>query len=366
MSALFRHTGLIALPLMALSVGVGCGAGAEGPTEITTTVASATATRVEVASITEGSASVDITLPGEVMGGRDAVLASGLGGIVERVRVSEGDEVVEGQVLIQVDSEAYAAQRDQVDAQLTLAESDLERLRSLGDLATAQQIEQAETQVAVLRAQKRAANSQLRQANVRAPFSGTVGQLDLEPGEFAAPGSPLIRVVQLDPVVIELSLADRDRSAISVGDTVTVRSSGIGGLRTGVVSHIGPAADLRTRSFPVEVSVDNPDGALLPGMIASVQVRSTVGNNAVVIPQDWVVTTLDGQGVFVDVDNVAQWRDVTLGAVVRDQVIVLDGLATNDRLIMNGHRELADGDELLVVREGMCCDNGRAKFGEML
>jgi membrane fusion protein (multidrug efflux system) len=298
-----------------------------------------------------------------VMGGRDAVLASGLGGIVERVRVGEGDTVTEGQVLIQVDSEAYAAQRDQVEAQLRLATSDLERVRQLGDLATLQQVEQAETQVAVLQGQRRGVMSQLRQANVRAPFAGTIGQLDLEPGEFAAPGAGLVRIVQLDPVMIDLTVSDRDRAALNVGDIVSVRASGSGGVYQGVVEHIGPAADLRTRSFPVEVRVDNPDNVLLPGMIASVQVRSSVGEGALILPQDWVVTKLDGAGVFIDVDNVAQWRDLELGVVVRDQVVVLSGLEAGERIIMNGHRELADGDELLIVREGLCCDGGRAVFG---
>ncbi len=368
MTAILHRFSLISLPLLALAMSVGCGAGADvhDPSNAPANVASATATRVEVAVIRQSDANIDLTLPGEVMGGRDAVLASGLGGIVERVRVSEGDTVVAGQVLIQVDSEAYAAQRDQVEAQLRLATSDLERIQQLGDLVTAQQIEQAETQVAVLQGQRRGVLSQLRQANVKAPFSGTIGQLDLEPGEFAAPGAALVRVVQLDPVMIDLTVSDRDRAALNVGEMVAVSASGTGAIYQGVVGHIGPAADLRTRSFPVEVFVDNPEGALLPGMIASVRVRSQVGEGALVIPQDWVVTKMEGPGVFVDVDNVAQWRDLELGAVIRDQVVVLGGLSVDERLIMTGHRELADGDELLVVREGVCCEGGRAVFGGQL
>lgn len=355
---------LLFLPALALSVGVGCDAGADGEAGATPThVASATATRVEVATLRPGSAAVELEIPGEVTGGRDSTLASGLGGIVERVRVDDGDTVTRGQVLVQVDSESYAAQLQQIEAQLAQAESDLRRIEAIGDLATAQQVEQAQTQVSVLAAQKRAAVSQLRQANVRAPFDGTVAQVAVEVGEFAGPGQAVARVVQLDPVTVDITLADRDRAAVSVGDTVSIRTSGTGTLFDGTVSHIGPAADTRTRAFPVEVTVANPDHELLPGMIANVGIRSTVGDGALVLPQDWVVTRLDGQGVFVDVDHVAQWRDVELGAVVRDQVVVHSGLQPGDRVIVNGHRELADGDELLVVREGVCCESGRAVFG---
>ncbi len=337
-------------------------AGADGDGE-QFVIPSPTATRVEVATVHEGSAMIEVMLPGEIEGSRDALLASALGGLVERVRVSDGDVVTRGQVLVQVDSEVYASQVDQAEAQLSLAESDLSRLQSLGDLATAQQIEQAETQVAVVRAQLRGARAQLTRAVIRAPFAGTIGEVGVELGEFAPMGQPIARVIQLDPVVVTLSVPDRDRVALEVGMSVAVTTSAASGMFPGTISHVSPAADLRTRSFPVEVEVANPDGRLLPGMIAQVTAARSIGDRAVIIPQDWIVTRLSGQGVFVEEEGSARWRPVVLGSVVRDQVVVVGGISPGDRVVMTGHRELAEGDTLLVVREGVCCEGGRPVWG---
>lgn len=325
--------------------------------------ASATATRVEVATLTPSAARLEIALPGEVEGSRDALLAAALGGYVEAVAVEDGEEVREGQLLVRIDGELYAAQKDQAEARLALAEGELERLGQLGDLATAAQLQQARTQVKVAKAGLRQAQAQVDRALIRAPFAGTLGGLDVEEGEYAAPGTPILRLVKLDPVVVTLSVPDRDMVALEEGMAVVVSASSRSGLYEGTISHIGAAGDLQTRAFPVEVTVPNPGGELMPGMIARVAVASTVADHAIVIPQDWVVTRLEGQGVFVDEGGVAAWRPITLGRLVRDQVIVEAGLEAGDRVVTTGHRELAEGDELLVTREGTCCTAGRATFG---
>ena len=111
-----------------------------------------------------------------------------------------------------------------------------------------------------------------------------------------------------------------------------------------------------------EVTVPNPDRALLPGMIARVELSHSV-DEAIVIPQEWVVTRLDGYGVFVEEDGVARWRPVDLGTVIRHQVVVKQGLSPGDRIVISGHQNLLDGDLLSVSRSGECCTDGRVVFG---
>jgi RND family efflux transporter MFP subunit len=351
----------LTLGLTALVACAPGGGAPEAPAAAATTVG--TGARIEIATIQPVAAEIELTLPGEIEGSRDATLASAMGGPIERVAVRDGQSVSRGQVLVEVDSAAAAAAVDMVTAQLALARSDLERVRSLGDLGTAQQIQQAETQVAVLDAQLRQARAQLSHAVLRAPFAGIVGQIDVEAGEFAAPGQPLVRVVQLDPVKVTLSVPDRDVVALEPGLAVGVTASAVAAEHEGRISHVGPAADPRTRAFPVEVEVPNPDGLLKPGMIATVKAGRRFDEAGVVIPLDWVVTHLDGQGVFVESEGLAHWRPITLGAIVRDQVVVTGGVAVGDRVVITGHRELAEGDAVLVVREGVCCTGGRAVWG---
>jgi membrane fusion protein (multidrug efflux system) len=324
---------------------------------------SAAAARVEVATLVPSEAALDISLPGEVEGGRDALLASSLGGYVERVLVDDGQAVRRGQVLVEVDSEIYSAQVETAQAQLALAEADLRRLGELGDMATQADLDRADTQVKVTAANLRMARAQLDRAVVNAPFDGVVGGLDVEEGEVAGHGSPVVRLVQLDQVRVTLSVPDRDVVALQRGMELQVTASARSSLYTGTITKVGQTADLRTRAFTVEVEVPNPDHELLPGMIVRVNGQRSITTDAVVIPQEWVVTTLTDQGVFVAEDGVAVWRPVTLGDLVRDQVVVTSGLASGDRVVITGHRDLAPGDEVLVSREGTCCHLGRAVFG---
>ena len=350
----------IPLFLSALS---GCVATADqSEPEAVRTLADARASRVEVAALVAADAKLELDLPGEVGGERDANLAAANGGFVERVLVAEGDEVEKGQRLVQVDVGMYAAQLQSAEAQLQQASADLQRLRTLGDLASPAQLEAAATAERVATATVAQARNRLSRSVVKAPFAGVVAGVAVEPGEAVAPGAPVVRVVQLDPAVITLSVSDRDIVALVPGTEVTVHTQARAETFGGKVSRVSPAADLRTRAFPVEVEVDNPDRLLLPGMIARVTVDRPIARKVVVIPQDWLVTRRDKRGVFVVVDNAAQWRDVVLGEVIHDKVVVTDGIAPGDRVVVTGHRDLVDGDALVVTREGTCCEQGRPVF----
>jgi len=81
-----------------------------------------------------------------------------------------------------------------------------------------------------------------------------------------------------------------------------------------------------------------------------------------VLPSDVLVTRLGGNGVFVARDGVAVWRPLEIESVVRDQVIVSAGLAEGDEVVVVGHRELQEGDPLLIGRRGRCCTGGRVIY----
>ena len=318
--------------------------------------------RVELATLTPTAAETLVTLPGEIEAVRDADVASAMGGLVQAVLVDEGDRVSTGQTLARIDVDLHQATLKQALAQREGAQAEVERTSRLGDLATQTQIVNAAVQLKVAEAGVAQAQARLDRATVRAPFAGVVAHVGLEKGEVAGPGSLVARIVKLDPAQVSLAVPDRDVVTLRVGDRAQVTTHARSGVVDGRVSHISPAANLKTRAFRVVVDVPNPGVDLLPGMIAQVQVARTLADHALVIPQDWVVTRLADQGVFIAEDGVARWRAVTLGDVVRDQVVVTGGVDEGDQLVVTGHRDLVDGDQLLVAREGVCCTAGRVVF----
>jgi len=318
-------------------------------------------TRVEVAVVQPTPAQLDLSLTGEVEGAEDAMLASALGGYVESVKVRSGDQVSKGQLLVAVDRQLYGAAHAQAKAQRDLARTELGRLQKMGDAVSPSQVSQAQTQLQVAEAQLQQASVRLRRASVVAPFSGVVSAVAVSPGEVAGPGSPVARLVQLDPVVVKVQVSDRDVVAMQEGLEVQVTAAAIGQQLTGTVRQISPVGDGNTRSFEVEVEVDNSERVLRPGMVSRVTIQRDLGVG-IVVPQDWVISRRDGHGVFLAVEGSAVWTPVTLGQVLHNQVVVEDGLSAGDRVIMTGHRELLDGDAVLVARQGTCCTDGRVDY----
>ena len=196
-------------------------------------------------------------------------------------------------------------------------------------------------------------------------------EIDAEVGEIASPGSPLFRLVQLDPIHISVSLSDRDLAVAQEGMHAQVELEARSEIVSGEVVRLSKAARLRTRSFEAVIEAKNPDELLLPGMIAQVTLSSHAQQPAenleprLFISQDWLVTRPDGVGVFLVVDGKASWRDLELGGVLRRQVEVKSGLKKGDHLIIVGHRRLAEGDPVLVQREGQCCTDGRVIFEQV-
>lgn len=336
--------------------------GAEAAAAARTTPA-ARATWVEAAKVEPSSASLHLTLPGEVEGSRDAWLASSQGGYVEAVDVEVGQKVEKGDLLFRIDRGLYQARLAQIQAEVKAARREVNRAKKAGTAIAAFEVDQAHDRLVAAQASQRVAEIQASRASIRAPFDGALAAVELEKGEVASPGSPAARLVVLDPVKVTISVADRDVGLLQAGTEVKVSVDALAEPRLGEIARILPAADIDTRTFMVEIEVPNEDRALLPGMIARVEVEQALEKDSLLVPQGFLVTKRDANGVFVVEDGVARWRPLDLGPLVRDQVVIDGGLEVGDNIVVVGQRSLADGDAVILSRQGTCCTNGRPYFG---
>ena len=322
-----------------------------------------TATRVEVAVLQGGNSAGRFERPGEVIGAREADLAAALGGYVERVLVRSGDTVKKGELIARVDSSSHFAQLGLVKVELEDAERELERLTKMGKAVASARVDAAKTRVARAKAQKRVTQTGMSRALIKAPFAGVLVDLQIEQGEVAAPGQPIGRLLVLDPIAVSVSVTDQDVQSLSEGSTVQITTAGSSTAVEGKISRIEPAADQRTRTFLVEVEAPNPSHKLLPGMIASVSFSPADMGDALLLPQDLLVTKLKDNGVFVvGDDSVAHWKPLELGGIVGSLVEIKGGVSRGERIVSVGMRSLTDGDKVLIGREGICCSNGSVVF----
>ena len=317
---------------------------------------------VEIAAIEGSDAALDLSLPGEVRGFREAALASSQGGLIERVGPEVGDTVKKGERVLKVDTALYKARQGQAGAELRAAKRELTRVRKIESVIAGAELDQAQARVDTAKATHRVAEIQAQRAIINAPFDGVVAERNAEKGEVASPGVPLLRIVQLDPVLVAVSVSDRDVVSLSPGTPVHVHVDANAQPMTGKILRINPVADPETRAFEVEIEVPNGEKRLLPGMITRISVHQEVATDSLIIPQSFLVTKRNDNGVFVVEDGVARWRSLTLGAVVHDQVVITDGLKRGDNVVVVGQRALADGDRVIISREGRCCEDGRPVF----
>ena len=119
----------------------------------------------------------------------------------------------------------------------------------------------------------------------------------------------------------------------------------------------GATINPRSRTFPIEVELSNPEGSIKPEMVANMSLARQEVEEAIVVPQDALVRVESGYVAFVVVERdgleVAEVRDVVLGPTRRNLVVVDQGLREGERLIVVGQKSVADGDRVnLVPRQG--------------
>ncbi|MBK8010279.1 MAG: efflux RND transporter periplasmic adaptor subunit [Deltaproteobacteria bacterium] len=322
------------------------------------------ATRVEVAVVRATTPHLDLSIPGEVEGYRDAELGTTLGGYVERVDVKLGSRVRAGQGLASIGLATAELQVEQSLAELESVRTDLNVVEKAGASVTRARRDAATFRLRSAEARHKLAELNRDRARVRAPFAGVVADVFVELGEVLPPGGRVVRLVEVDPVKVTLSISDRDIGSLREGMDVQVVMSADSQIYRGQIAQIGPAADLKTRTFMAEVRVPNEEGRLRPGMIATVKADISLGSEALALPQYILVTRRSGNGVFVREGDVATWRPVEIGRVLRDQVTITRGVSPGDEVIVTGHRELVDGDNIIVTRQGTCCKDGVVSFGD--
>ncbi len=354
--------GTLVLCAMALACGEAKGDAAKPAPSGAREAPKARATRVEIAEMITSSPTLTLRLPGEVEGAREAKLAAALGGLVEKVHVKVGDRVRAGASLAWVDRAMHDIAVKQATLQVEQAKTELDRVERAGKSLATSRRDAARFAFSNAEAALAMAELRARRANVRAPFSGVVADVDVEVGEVVPPAGEIARLVQVDPIHVSVTVSDKDIVSLEKGLDVEIDTSARAERFAGKISSVSPAADLRTRAFEALVEVPNKERLLLPGMIATVSVRKPLGDSVLAIPQHVLVTRREGNGVFIHDDGVARWRVLELGRVVQSQVIVTGGLAVGEEVVVVGHRELADGDPLIVSRRGKCCSEGVITF----
>jgi len=319
---------------------------------------------VTVATAERGVAPYLVNANGLVEPVQTVAVQSQVGGVLTGVRFREGDEVKEGDVLLEIDPRPFKSALDQAQAVLARDEAqagnarrDADRYAALvqKDYVTRSQADQAAAnataQQSVVVADRAAldnAKFNFDNATIRAPISGKTGSLLVRQGNLVKPGAnpPLVVINQIHPILVRFTVPDRElpnvqkyaaKSALRV--RATPRGDAI--AEEGRLSFVDNGVDTTSGTVTLKARFENRDGRLWPGQFVAVEVELFVDPSAVLVPSSAVQVGQDGPFVFtVSNEGKAQFRNVTTGRVVGDRTVIEKGVEAGTKVVTDGQSRL--------------------------
>ena len=330
--------------------------------------------QVGVVTVQPGNVGIETELPGRVEASRIAQVRARAAGILQKRLFTEGSDVKAGQPLYQIDPGPYsasaqsaAASQQRAEANLAQASATVQRYKPLvevnaiskQDFVNAQATEkQAQADVAVAKAGVATAQINLGYAQVTAPIAGRIGRSLVTEGALVGQGevTQLAVIQQINPVYVNFtqSVAEvsRLRAAMQKGQiqraagaeaavVKIVQEDGTVLPQTGRLLFTDLTVDPTTGQMTLRAEVPNPGGALLPGLYVRVRIEQAQAQNAILLPQQAVTRTQQGDTVsVVSADGKITPRQIKVGGSKGSDWVVMDGLKAGEQVMVDGFQKL--------------------------
>ncbi len=293
-----------------------------------------------------------ISVVGTLQANEIVSIQSEIDALIEKIGFSEGELVEEGQVLFELDDAKLVATVEQTKANFKLAETILERNRTLLKSRTISQQEFDRAQATYLAdgAALELARQNLEDATIHAPFSGIMAERLVSPGQFISRGSVLCTLVDLDPIKAEFNVPERFISQLALNQRIEIRLTAYPGESfEGVVYFIAPRLDTSTRTVLVKAKVSNEDGRLKPGMFGNLDLILKTKEEAIVIPEIAISYNEDQAFVYVvSKEMQAEPRMVEVGLRLAGASEITNGLEAGDLVITEGFQKIGPGAPVAI------------------
>lgn len=293
-----------------------------------------------------------VSVQGMLESEENLMVSAKMPGMIRDIRVQEGQMVRKGQVLAVLDDEVLRKSIDEVKVGLEQVKVVYEKQKALWDqkIGTELQFLTIKGQKESLELKLQTLQSQVGQANITAPFSGVIDAIFIKPGSMAAPGVPLMQLVNTGSLKATAKVPDSYVSYIKQGDRVLVNFPDLNKEMEAVITNVGRIVDPLSRTFKIEVNIPSGDPGLKPNLLAMVRINDKTLAKAIVIDENIIQPTESGKLIFVaGTENgkpVALQRIVTTGLSYNGKVEITSGLAEGEQLITTGYQDLSDNQAI--------------------
>jgi RND family efflux transporter MFP subunit len=325
------------------------------------------ATPVKVAKIAEIEIAPQVQLIGTAQPKLISVVASDIDGLVEEFNAREGTFVKKGVVLarlkaslLQILLKGAEASKADTEAQLRRARADLKRSSDLlaseaiadkqytDDLTEVQSLE---ARVRRLEAEIEFNQNSITKKIIRAPFSGFVVKEHTQVGEWVDKGGSIVTLADLSSIEVLVDVPERYVPLLVLGGNTQVQVDALNPKTfKGKIAAIIQVGDAASRSFPVKVSVENPDNHIKGGMLCRVSLATGKPSSVLAVPKDAVVNMGQQHLLFVIHEGVAQSLPVQLGDSSDSMVEVKGQVQAGMQVVTRGNERLQPGQPVQIIQ----------------
>lgn len=308
------------------------------------------AVKVVTESVVKGPWVDNIEALGTAQANESVTLTAKVTETVVRVNFEDGDQVEEGQLLVDLSGRAEVAALEEAQAAYTETLKQYERQVDLVKQGTLSKstLDSLIASRDAAKARMEAIRARLADRVIAAPFAGVLGFRQVSPGTLVTPGTAIATLDDIDPIKLDFSVPETAMASVAAGQTIRAGSAAFPQRDfSGEVKVVGSRVDPVTRAVTVRAEIANPEGILRPGMLLTVKLELPM-RETIAIPEIALIQVGTSQSVFtVDGEGRAQRTEVRAGARKAGRVEILEGLDAGDRLVTEGIVKLRPGTPVM-------------------
>lgn len=328
------------------------------------------AIKVKISKVKANTNTPFLSVSGKIQAVNSADLSTRIMGYVNKVHVNVGDKVTKGQLLVSINNTDLQAKRAQVNAGIsqaktafTNAEKNYNRFKNLFESSSVTQKEMdditanyqmAKAGLETANQMKNEINAQFAYANITAPFSGIITAKNIEDGNMANPGMPLISLETPNEFEVIAMVPETEIVQIKNDTEVSVLVKSINKSLKGKVIEVSSSAKNTGGQYLVKINLEKTSVNILSGMFATVQfpIERKATSEMVLIPIEALVKNGQLSGVYtISQSNTALLRWLRLGRTYGNQVEVLSGLNADESYIISSEGKLFNGKPILNLSQ---------------
>lgn len=276
-------------------------------------------------------------------------LMAPMAGQVLAIYFKEGENVKKGQTLVRLDDRNWKAQLTGVKAELDAAQKDYERKKQLLTVegSSQEEVDNAFSKMELLKSQQQQLQVNIDLANVSAPFSGQLGMRNFSEGAFLKQGDLITTLSSNNQLKVDFTIAQNYAKSIALNKPVAVLI-GNDTLSANIYA-ISPLINKETRTLNVRALLHQKEvNKIKPGTFAEVLIATNMVDDAILIPTQAVVPSINEQTVYIVKNGKAVRKVIQMGNRDADNVLVLEGLSVGDTVITTGLLQIKEGMDLNI------------------